>query len=92
MDAKLKNNINNVLFICLLVMTLTWRKCGTFIYVLFSAFQSPIDQFIIPGILFYWRYRDQHIKENFDVSRFIKDIRKEKFQGKQGGGAEQKIS
>ena len=75
LSKAFKNRLNNVLFVFLIVMALSWRQFSVFLYTVFSAFQAPLDQFIIPGLFFYWHYREKFLMENLDVPKIINKYR-----------------
>jgi len=47
----------------MLLISLTWDYSKGF-YNVFITFQTPFDLFIIPGIFFYWRYKEKWSKED----------------------------
>ena len=74
MNKNIKNKINFGLFILMLGMAMSWTMTSN-IYNLLITCQTPFDLFIIPGIFYYWMYKEKWSKENLDVHKIVYDLR-----------------
>ena len=74
MNQTIKTKVNRYLFVFMLVIAFTWIPLKS-VYNFFITFQTPFDLFIVPGVFFYWRYKEKWVKEDVDVIKVIQDFR-----------------
>ena len=74
MDKKIMGKINLILFFIVIVLACTFEY-SKIIFEIFSTFEAALDQLIIPGLFFFYKFKDKWLKEDVDVPQFILDVR-----------------
>lgn len=76
MKKSIKVKTNIALFLLMLTMACTWNK-GYTIYQQTMRLFLIFDQMIIPGMFFYWQFRERFLKEDLNVVKLVIDKRRE---------------
>ena len=66
MNKDLSLKINSILYLLMLYFAYFYNAYQSFLD-LISHFQDPFDQLILPGLFYYWCFREKWMKEDVDI-------------------------
>ena len=74
MDPKIQKKANICLYLLMLTISGTYHLSYN-IFDFLITLQTPFDLFILPGLFFYWHYKEKWLKEDVNIPAIVSDKR-----------------